>query len=305
MNFTTSKYVANIVVETGTIMAKLSNPQETIAVLQKYNFTFQKKFGQNFLIDPHVLDKIISAAEITKDDFVLEIGPGIGTMTQYLCENARQVLAVEIDKALIPILKDTLSAYDNVEVLNADVLKLDLLQIAQEKNAGKPIKVVANLPYYITTPIIMQLFEEKVPIDSITVMVQKEVAERMQAGPGTKDYGALSLAVQFYAQPYIAAYVPPNCFMPRPNVGSAVIRLTKHKTPDIKVNNEKLMFKLIRASFNQRRKTLVNSLKNSGELNFTKEDILEAIEQIGKSETIRGEALTLEEFAKLSDALEK
>lgn len=286
-------------------MATLGNPQETIQVLQKYNFTFQKKFGQNFLIDTHVLDKIIRAADITKDDFVLEIGPGIGTMTQYLCENAREVAAVEIDKNLIPILKETLSAYDNVEVINQDILKMDLAALAREKNGNKPIKVVANLPYYITTPIIMGLFEQKVPIASITVMVQKEVAERMQALPGTKDYGALSLAVQYYAEPYIAAFVPPNCFMPRPNVGSAVIRLTRHTEMPVQVRDEKLMFRLIRASFNQRRKTLVNGLKNSGELDFSKEEITQAISELGKSETVRGETLTLEEFARLSDLLKK
>lgn len=284
-------------------MAILGNPQETIAVLQKYNFNFQKKFGQNFLIDTHVLEKIIKAADITKEDYVLEIGPGIGTMTQYLCENAGKVLAVEIDRNLIPVLKETLSAYDNVEVINEDVLKLDLKAIAEEKNGGRPIKVVANLPYYITTPIIMGLFEQQVPVESITVMVQKEVAERMQAGPGTKDYGALSLAVQYYAEAYIAANVPPNCFMPRPNVGSAVIRLTLHKERPVDVKDEKLMFRLIRASFNQRRKTLVNGLKNSSELSFSKEEIMEAIAAIGKSETVRGETLTLSEFAALSNAL--
>ena len=247
-------------------MATLGIPQNTIEVLQKYNFNFQKKFGQNFLIDTHVLEKIIEESGITKDDFVLEIGPGIGTMTQYLCENAREVAAVEIDKNLIPILADTLSAYDNVEVINDDILKVDINKLAEEKNGGKPIKVVANLPYYITTPIIMGLFESHVPIDSITIMVQKEVADRMQVGPGTKEYGALSLAVQYYAKPEIVAIVPPNCFMPRPNVGSAVIRLTRHKEVPVQVNDEKLMFKIIRASFNQRRKTLVNGLKNSGEI---------------------------------------
>lgn len=284
-------------------MATLGNPQETIQVLQKYNFTFQKKFGQNFLIDTHVLDKIIRAAEISKDDFVLEIGPGIGTMTQYLCENAREVTAVEIDRNLIPILNDTLSSYDNYEIINEDILKLDLKGLAERKNGGKPIKVVANLPYYITTPIIMGLFEKNVPIKSITVMVQEEVARRMQAGPGTKDYGALSLSVQYYASAYIAAFVPPNCFMPRPKVGSAVIRLTRHDELPVNTKNEKLMFKLIRASFNQRRKTLVNGIKNSGELSFSKEEITEAITAIGKSETIRGEALTLDEFALLADKL--
>ena len=284
-------------------MEKLSNPQATIEVLKKHQFTFQKKFGQNFLIDPHVLDKIISAAEITKEDFVLEIGPGIGTMTQYLAEAAREVTAVEIDRNLIPILSETLSAYDNVQIINEDVLKLDLAALAKERNGGKPIKVVANLPYYITTPIIMGLFEGGVPIESINVMVQKEVAMRMQAGPGTKDYGALSLAVQYYAEPYLAANVPPNCFMPRPNVGSAVIRLTRYAEPAVKAKDEKLMFALIRASFNQRRKTLQNGLNNSQELSFTKEQIAEAIEKMGLSPSVRGEALTLEQFAKLSDLL--
>ncbi len=281
----------------------LGNPQHTIEVLQKYNFTFQKKFGQNFLIDTHVLDKIISSAEITKDDFVLEIGPGIGTMTQYLACAARKVVAVEIDKALIPILEDTLSEYDNVEVINEDVLKLDIEKLAAEQNAGKPIKVVANLPYYITTPIIMGLFENHVPIESITVMVQKEVADRMQVGPGTKDYGALSLAVQYYSVPYIVANVPPNCFMPRPNVGSAVIRLTAHKERPVQVIDEKLMFKLIRASFNQRRKTLQNGLNNSPEINYTKEQIINALDILGRGPSIRGEALTLEEFAQLANIL--
>lgn len=284
-------------------MEKLSNPQKTIEVIQKHGFDFQKKFGQNFLIDSHVLNKIIDAAEITKDDFVLEIGPGIGTMTQYLAEAAREVTAVEIDRNLIPILKETLSAYDNVTVINQDVLKLDIAALAQEKNEGKPIKVVANLPYYITTPIIMGLFESHVPISSITVMVQKEVAMRMQAGPGTKDYGALSLAVQFYAEPYIAANVPPNCFIPRPNVGSAVIRLKSYQEPPVKVKDEKLLFALIRASFNQRRKTLVNGLKNSSELHFTKEEILEALGKCGFNENVRGEALTLAQFAALADVL--
>lgn len=281
----------------------LGSPQNTIAVLQKYNFVFQKKFGQNFLIDTHVLDKIIRSAEITKDDFVLEIGPGIGTMTQYLACAAGKVVAVEIDRALIPILADTLDGYDNVTVINEDVLKVDIAKLAEEQNGGKPIKVVANLPYYITTPIIMGLFEKNVPIKSITVMVQKEVADRMQVGPGTKDYGALSLAVQYYAKPYIVANVPPNCFMPRPKVGSAVIRLERYEEPPVRVKDEKLMFRIIRASFNQRRKTLANGLKNSPELDFTKEDIEAAIETLGKGVSVRGEALTLEEFARLSDAL--
>ena len=283
----------------------LGNPKRTIEVLQKYEFVFQKKFGQNFLIDTHVLDKIINAADITKDDFVLEIGPGIGTMTQYLACAAREVYAVEIDKALIPILEDTLQDYDNVTVLNEDILKVDIRKLAEERNQGKPIKVVANLPYYITTPIIMGLFEEHVPIESITVMVQKEVADRMQVGPGTKDYGALSLAVQYYAQPYIVANVPPNCFMPRPKVGSSVIRLTRHTEAPVKTVDEKLMFRLIRASFNQRRKTLVNSLKNSSELSFGKEEIQEAIAACGFSEGVRGEALTLADFAALTNALRK
>lgn len=282
---------------------KLSNPQNTIAVIQKHGFDFQKKFGQNFLIDPHVLDKIIAAAEITKDDFVLEIGPGIGTMTQYLAEAAGRVTAVEIDRNLIPILEETLAGYDNVTVINEDVLKVDLAALAQEKNGGRPIKVVANLPYYITTPIIMGLFESGVPLDSVTVMVQKEVAMRMQAVPGTKDYGALSLAVQYYAEPYIAANVPPNCFMPRPNVGSAVIRLKRYDRPPVQVQDEKLLFALIRASFNQRRKTLVNGLKNASDLPFGKEEILAALERLGWKETVRGEALTLAEFAELSDVL--
>ena len=281
----------------------LGNPQNTIEVLQKYNFVFQKKFGQNFLIDTHVLDKIIGSAEITKDDVVLEIGPGIGTMTQYLACAAKKVIAVEIDKALIPILEDTLSEYENVRVINHDVLKVDIAKLAEEENGGKPIKVVANLPYYITTPIIMGLFENHVPIKSITVMVQKEVADRMQVGPGTKDYGALSLAVQYYAKPYIVANVPPNCFMPRPKVGSAVIRLERYENPPVTVEDEKLMFRLIRASFNQRRKTLANGLKNSPELDYTKEEIEAAIEAFRRGASIRGEALTLEEFAKLADLL--
>ncbi len=284
-------------------MATLGNPQETIAVLQKYGFRFQKKFGQNFLIDTHVLDKIIAAAEITPDDFVLEIGPGIGTMTQYLAESAREVVAVEIDKELIPILEDTLSAYDNVTVINDDILKVDIEKLAQEKNNGKPIKVVANLPYYITTPIIMGLFESEVPLESITVMVQKEVADRMQVGPGTKDYGALSLAVQYYAEPYIVANVPPNCFMPRPAVGSAVIRLTRHQEKPVQVNDASFMFRLVRASFNQRRKTLQNGLHNASDLNIPKEKVVAALEQMGLPATVRGEKLSLEEFARLSDLL--
>ena len=288
-------------------MAYLGNPEGTIAVLQKYQFRFQKKYGQNFLIDSHVLDKIIKYADIKKDDCVIEIGPGIGTMTQYLCEAAKEVVAVEIDKNLIPILQDTLSAYDNVTVINEDILKVDINRIVQEKNEGRPVKVVANLPYYITTPIIMGLFESKVPLESVTIMVQKEVADRMQVGPGTKDYGALSLAVQYYAKPEIVANVPPNCFMPRPNVGSAVIRLTRYENPPVEVEDEKFMFALIRASFNQRRKTLVNGLSNAGILLprkekevLTKDMVLQALEKMGLSQSIRGEALTLEQFARLS-----
>ena len=282
----------------------LGNPKYTIEVLQKYNFAFQKRFGQNFLIDTHVLEKIIEASKITKDDFVLEIGPGIGTMTQYLAEAAREVVAVEIDKTLIPILEnDTLKDWDNVTVINEDILKVDIAALAQEKNGGKPIKVVANLPYYITTPIIMGLFENEVPVESITVMVQKEVADRMQTGPGNKDYGALSLAVQYYADPYIVANVPPNCFMPRPKVGSAVIRLTCHQEKPVQVQDEKLMFNIIRASFNQRRKTLANGLKNAATLDFTKEEVEAAIDALGKGASVRGETLTLEEFARLSDLL--
>ena len=284
-------------------MAYLGEPHRTVAVLQKYNFHFQKKFGQNFLIDTHVLERIIKEAEVTEDDFVIEIGPGIGTMTQYLCESAGRVAAVEIDKNLIPILQDTLSEYENVEIINGDILKLDIAAFAREKNEGKPVKVVANLPYYITTPIIMGLFESHAPIESITVMVQKEVAERMQCGPGSKDYGALSLAVQYYARPAVVANVPPNCFLPRPGVGSAVIRLTCHENPPVVVKDEKLMFQIIRASFNQRRKTLVNGLKNASGLSFSREQIEDAVTAIGKPLTIRGETLTLAEFALLSNQL--
>lgn len=279
----------------------LSNPTNTLAVINKHEFAFQKKFGQNFLIDEGIVNKIVREAGVTKDDFVLEIGPGIGTMTQLLCEQAGGVAAVEIDTNLIPILKETLAEYDNVTIINEDILKVDIKKLAEEKNGGKPIKVVANLPYYITTPIIMGLFESNVPIDSIIVMVQKEVADRMQVGPGTKDYGALSLAVQYYSKPQVVINVPPECFIPRPNVGSAVIRLTRYKEPPVKVRDEKLMFKLIRASFNQRRKTLANGLNNSPEINFSKEEITAAIESLHKGPSIRGEALTLSEFAALSD----
>ena len=282
-------------------MATLGNPQKTIEIIQKYEFAFQKKFGQNFLIDTRVLEKIIAAAGVTEDDCVLEIGPGIGTMTQYLAEHARSVVAVEIDKNLIPILQETLKEYENITVINDDILKVDINKLTEEYNGGRPIKVVANLPYYITTPIIMGLFEGGVPIDNITVMVQKEVAERMQVGPGSKDYGALSLAVQYYADAYIVANVPPNCFIPRPGVGSAVIRLTRHKEPPVEVDDPKLMFKLIRASFNQRRKTLQNGLNNSPELPFAKDEIADAIESLGVTPQIRGEALTLKQFADLSN----
>ena len=280
---------------------KLSDPKKTIEVIQKYQFAFQKRFGQNFLIDAHVLEKIVSAAGITKDDCVLEIGPGIGTMTQYLAESAGQVIAVEIDTNLLPILADTLKDYSNVKVINQDILKVDINELVKEYNNGRPIKVVANLPYYITTPIIMGLFESNVPIDNITVMVQKEVEDRMQVGPGSKDYGALSLAVQYYASPYIVANVPPNCFIPRPNVGSAVIRLTRYQEPPVQVKDPKLMFKLIRASFNQRRKTLQNGLNNSPEISFSKEEITKAIESLGVSPSVRGEALSLEQFAQLAN----
>ena len=279
----------------------LGNPTNTLAIINRYEFAFQKKFGQNFLIDQGIVEKIVREAGVTKDDFVLEIGPGIGTMTQILCENAREVAAVEIDRKLIPILNDTLSEYDNVTIINDDILKVDINKLAEEKNGGRPIKVVANLPYYITTPLIMGLFESHVPLDSITIMVQKEVADRMQTGPGSKDYGALSLAVQFYAKPEIVVNVPPECFMPRPNVGSAVIRLKRHETRPVDVKDEKLMFRIIRASFNQRRKTLANGLNNSPEIGYTKEQIAAAIEELGRGASIRGEALTLEEFARLSN----
>ena len=281
----------------------LGNPKQTIAVIQKYGFSFQKRYGQNFLIDGHVLDKIIAAAGVTKEDVVLEIGPGIGTMTQRLSQAAARVIAVEIDAALIPILGETLADCGNVTVINGDILKLDLRGLLEREAGGRPVRVVANLPYYITTPIIMGLFESGVPIDTITVMVQKEVAERMQAGPGSKDYGALSLAVQYYAEPYIAANVPPNCFIPRPNVGSAVIRLTRHEKPPVAAADPELMFRLIRASFNQRRKTLLNSLANASELSFSKEEIGAAVEKMGLSPSVRGETLSLAQFAQLSDLL--
>lgn len=284
-------------------MATLGIPQNTIAVLQKYNFNFQKKYGQNFLVDTHVLEKIMDAAQITADDCVVEIGPGIGTMTQYLAERAGSVVAVEIDKNLIPILQETLSEYDNVTIINEDILKVDLNRIVEEKNGGRPVKVVANLPYYITTPIIMGLFENHVPLQSITIMVQKEVADRMQVGPGTKDYGALSLAVQYYARPEIVAIVPPNCFIPRPGVASAVIRLTRYEEPPVQVTDEAFLFALIRASFNQRRKTLANGLSNARNLSLTREQVTEALESMGLSPTVRGEALTLSQFAALSEML--
>ncbi|MDE5802988.1 MAG: 16S rRNA (adenine(1518)-N(6)/adenine(1519)-N(6))-dimethyltransferase RsmA [Lachnospiraceae bacterium] len=284
-------------------MATLGIPQNTISILQKYQFVFQKKYGQNFLVDTHVLEKIMDAAEITKEDCVVEIGPGIGTMTQYLAERAGAVVAVEIDKKLIPILEETLAAYDNVTVLNEDIIKVDLNRIVEERNGGRPVKVVANLPYYITTPIIMSLFENRVPLKSVTVMVQKEVAERMQAGPGTKNYGALSLAVQYYAKPEVVANVPPNCFIPRPNVGSAVIRLTRYEEYPIAVKDENLLFALIRASFNQRRKTLANSLSNAANLSFSREQVAAALEEMQLFPTVRGEALTLAQFAELADLL--
>lgn len=294
-------------------MAYLATPTATTEIIKKYGFNFQKKYGQNFLIDANILEKIIDSAEITSNDCVIEIGPGIGTMTQYLAERAGWVVAVEIDKNLIPILSETLSEYDNVTVLNEDILKVDIGKLAQEKNEGQPVKVVANLPYYITTPIIMGLFESHVPLSSITIMVQKEVADRMQVGPGTKDYGALSLAVQYYARPEIMVNVPPTCFMPRPNVGSAVIRLTRFKEPPVQVESEKKLFSIIRAAFNQRRKTLANALVNSSSLvdekenvlKVTRQDVYDVLDRMGISQTIRGEALTLEQFAELSNLLQK
>lgn len=284
-------------------MPTLGNPTGTIEILKKYQFNFQKRFGQNFLIDSHILEKIIEASEITREDCVLEIGPGIGTMTQYLAESAGRVIAVEIDQSLIPILSDTLSSYENVTVINEDILKLDINKLVEEKNAGRPVKVVANLPYYITTPIIMGLFESHVPLKSITIMVQKEVADRMQVGPGTKDYGALSLAVQYYAKPEVVTYVSPSCFLPRPKVGSAVIRLTAFDKPPVETVDEGLLFSVIRASFNQRRKTLVNGLTNAAELHLTKKQVTDALAQMNLSPAVRGETLTLEQFAMLSRIL--
>ncbi len=284
-------------------MAKLIDPRETRAILKKHGFTIQKKYGQNFLIDAHVLEKIIEAADIGPDDFVLEIGPGIGTMTQYLAEAAREVAAVEIDRLLIPILEETLAAYSNVTIIHNDILKVDISEMAREKNGGHPIKIVANLPYYITTPIIMGLLEQEVPCQSITVMVQKEVADRIKSGPGSKDYGALSLAVQYYADPYLAANVPSHCFLPRPAVGSAVIRLTRHEKKPVDVQDPRWMFRIIRASFNQRRKTLLNGLTNAQELHLNKEQVRSALSEMGLSESVRGETLDLKQFAALSDQL--
>lgn len=281
-------------------MPKLGTPGGTVEVLHKYQFNIQKKYGQNFLVEPQVLETIVDAAQIQADDCVLEIGPGIGTMTQYLAEQAGKVVAVEIDKALIPILEDTLAEYANVTIVNEDILKADLDKLIKENNNGRPVKVVANLPYYITTPIIMQLFESHVPLHSITIMVQTEVAQRMQVGPGTKDYGALSLAVQYYSRPEIITHVPPSCFIPRPNVGSTVIRLTRYEKPPVEAADERFLFSLIRASFNQRRKTLVNGLSNASGLNLSKAQITEALEQMGLPANVRGETFTLEQFARLS-----
>lgn len=284
-------------------MATLGNAKQTKAVLEKYGFRLQKKYGQNFLIDSHVLEKIMEAADITKDDFVLEIGPGIGTMTQYLCEHAKEVAAVEIDRKLIPILEDTLQEYQNVTIIQKDILKMNLEEFAQENNGSNPMKVVANLPYYITTPIVMGLLESRMPVESITVMVQKEVADRMQAKPGTKDYGSLSLAVQYFATPKIVAYVPPNCFLPRPNVGSAVVRLTRHSVPPVQVEDERFLFRIIRAAFNQRRKTLLNALNNAPDVPLSKEEIAKSIAEAGLDANVRGEALSLGQFASLSDLI--
>ncbi len=285
------------------MMDSLGNAKSTAQVIKKYGFTFQKRFGQNFLIDEHVLNKIIDASLVGKDEGVIEIGPGIGTMTQRLCGRAAKVVAIEIDKELIPILEDTLSEYQNVRIINADVMKTDLAALIKEEFPQMTVRVVANLPYYITTPIVMSLLEQRLPIASITIMVQKEVADRMQAQPGTKDYGALSLAVGYYADTYIAANVPPNCFMPRPKVGSSVIRLTVRKGPEVRVSDEDKMFEIIRAAFNQRRKTLVNAVANHDKLSFSKTEIETALDRLGISTTIRGEVLGLEQFAKLSDIL--
>lgn len=281
----------------------LGNAKNTTEVIRKYDFVFQKRFGQNFLIDTHVIEKIVSGAEITEDDCVLEIGPGIGTMTQYLAEKARDVIVVEIDKELIPVLHDTLKEWDNIKIINDDILKVDIKKLAEEKNEGRPIKVVANLPYYITTPIIMKLLENDIPVSSLTVMIQKEVADRMRALPGSKDYGALTLSVNYYADTSIIANVPANCFMPRPKVDSTVIRLDKLEEPRVKVKNSKLMFELIRASFNQRRKTFANGIKNAGNLNFKREEVEEALLKCGLSETIRGEKMSIDDFAGVSDLL--
>lgn len=284
-------------------MKKLGNPTNTLEVLKKHNFVIQKKYGQNFLIDGHILENIIKSAEINKDDFVIEIGPGIGTLTQYLCESAREVVAIEIDKMLIPVLKDTLSGYDNITVLNQDILKTNLKELIKERNNSGPVKVVANLPYYITTPIIMELFKQEINLTSITVMVQKEVAMRMEAEPGSKDYGALSLAVQYHSEAAIMLNVPPNCFIPRPNVASSVIRLTSYKAPPVEVIDEKLMFQIIRASFNQRRKTLVNGIRNAGIKNLDKNEIEKILLDLDLGKSVRGEDLSLEEFAKISDKI--
>ena len=285
-------------------MASLATPTKTAEVVNKFNFNFRKKFGQNFLIDKSMLEKIVDAADVTSEDCVLEIGPGIGTMTQYLAEKAKHVIVVEIDENLIPILKETLSEYDNITIINNDILKVNIPELVEKYNDNKPIKVVANLPYYITTPIIMGLLESKVPLKSITVMVQKEVAERMQVGPGSKDYGALSLAVQYYTKPHVIVTVPPECFMPRPNVASAVINLELYEEYPVKVNDPQFMFRLIRASFNQRRKTLANGLSNDSSLGITREDVYEALSKMNKSETVRGETFTLADFGALSDLLE-
>ncbi len=286
-------------------MAYLGNSARTKEVLSKFNMSAKKKFGQNFLIDSGVLEGIVEAAGVTRDDCVLEIGPGIGSLTQYLAESAGKVVAVEIDKSLIPVLADTLSEYDNVTVINDDVLKVDIEAIVKEYNNNRPIKVVANLPYYITTPIIMKLFESGVPIESVTVMVQKEVADRMVMGPGNKDYGSLSLAVGYYAKAESVMDVPPSSFIPQPGVGSAVVHLERYQKPTVSVADEKYMFEIIRTAFNQRRKTLSNALSNNPSLGVSRQQVQDALLEMGLDDKSRGEVLALAQFAELSDILQR